>query len=414
MASMNMARTPAALGRFVILVTLNSVVPAYVHAADEVESEWSGYLAVESRLFPHDALLAEQFDGTQTSLAVEPEYYRRWDDGHQSLTFKPFARLDQRDPERTHADIRELSWIIARQDWELRAGIRKVFWGVTETEHLVDIINQTDLVENIDGEDKLGQPMLDLALIRDWGNLDIFVLPGFRERTFPGRHGRLRSEPVVDSDLTRYESGAEDKHVDFAVRWFQTLGDWDIGLAHFHGTSREPMLNPALDTAGEPVLAPYYPLIDQTSLDLQATLESWLWKLEWITRAGMGDRYSAVTGGFEYTFVGVLDTPADIGLIGEYLFDDRNAASTTLFQDDVTVGLRLAMNDSQSTELLLGITIDRNDSRQRFYNLEASRRLGDRWKLGLEARLNSGLDTNSVFHSLHDDDYIQAELTCYF
>lgn len=378
------------------------------------EAEWSGYIAAETRLFTHDALHPDQFDGAQLSLALEPEYYRRWDNGRQSLTFKPFLRLDQRDSERTHADIRELAWLKAGDTWELRAGIRKVFWGVTETAHLVDIINQTDLVENIDTEDKLGQPMLNLALIRDWGNLDLYILTGFRERTFPGRDGRLRTPLVVDTDLTRYESGAEERRVDTAVRWFRTQGIWDIGLAHFHGTSREPQLLPTLNAQGEAVLAPYYPIIDQTSLDVQATLDAWLWKLEWITRDGMDDRYTALAGGFEYTFVGVFGSAADVGLIGEYLFDDRDMDATTLFQDDITVGLRLALNDIQSTELLFGVTIDRDDTRQRLYNLEASRRLGDRWKLSLEARFNSGLRANPVFNSLRNDDYVQAELAWYF
>jgi hypothetical protein len=395
-------------------VIAGALLAACLQSATADEAEWSGYIAAEARLFPHDAVDPDQFDGAQVSLALEPEYYRRWDDGRQSFTFRPFLRLDQRDAERTHADIRELAWLMAADSWELRAGIRKVFWGVTETAHLVDIVNQTDLVENIDTEDKLGQPMLNLALIRDWGNLDLYLLPGFRERTFPGEDGRLRTPLPVDTDLTRYESAAEERRVDTALRWFRTQGIWDIGLAHFHGTSREPQLLPAVNGQGEAVFAPYYPIIDQTSLDVQATLDAWLWKLEWITRDGLGDRYSAFAGGFEYTFVGVFGSTADVGLIGEYLFDDRDAEATTLFQDDVTVGLRLAMNDMQSSELLFGMTIDRRDTRQRFYNLEASRRLGDRWKLSVEARFNSGFERSLQFNSLRNDDYVQAELAWYF
>lgn len=397
-----------------LLVIFAGVNALSASAADDGQSDWSGYVAMETRWFPQNALYPEQFDGLQTSLAVEPEYYRRWDDGRQSFVFKPFVRLDQRDSERSHADIRELAWLRAADDWELRVGIRKVFWGVTESVHLVDIINQTDFVENLDTEDKLGQPMINLALIRDWGNLDFFVLPGFRERTFPGSEGRLRTQPVVDTDLARYESSAEDRHVDVAVRWFKSLGDWDVGLAHFHGTSREPMLEPAFNNQGQLVLAPRYNQIDQTSLDVQATLNDWLWKLEWFTRDGMGDRYTAAAGGFEYTLVGIFDSAADLGLISEYLFDDRDELATTPFQNDITLGLRLSLNDMQSSELLFGMTIDRDDTQQRFYNLEASRRIGERTKLSLEARFNSGLEASNVFGSLRKDDYVQAELAWYF
>ena len=67
----------------------------------------------------------------------------------------------------------------SNRDWSLSIGLGKVFWGVTEFNHLVDVINQTDLVEGIDGEAKLGQPKINLSLINHWGALDFFVLPGF-------------------------------------------------------------------------------------------------------------------------------------------------------------------------------------------------------------------------------------------
>ena len=116
----------------------------------------------------------------------------------------------------------------------------KVFWGVTEAVHLVDIVNQTDLVESLDGEEKLGQPMIDLSLIRDWGVVDLFVLPWFRERTFPSEDGRPRFAIPIDTHDPIYESSAEQHHVDFAARWSNSIGEWDIGLSYFYGTSREP------------------------------------------------------------------------------------------------------------------------------------------------------------------------------
>ncbi|NIP75689.1 MAG: hypothetical protein GTN90_06820, partial [Xanthomonadales bacterium] len=108
---------------------------------------------------------------------------------------------------RSHADLREANWLRIGDGWDLVAGIDKVFWGVTESRHLVDIVNQDDRVEDIDGEDKLGQPMLNLNLLRDWGTVSLFVLPGFRERAFPDRGDRLRgSLPVAEGDAT-FDSG---------------------------------------------------------------------------------------------------------------------------------------------------------------------------------------------------------------
>lgn len=132
-----------------------------------------------------------------------------------------------------------------------------MFWGVTESVHLVDIVNQTDYVEDPAREEKLGQPMINLSQVRDWGMLDFFVLPGSRERTLPGERGRLRSHPVTRADESRYESGAEEKHVDWAIRWSHTAGNWDVGLSHFCGTSRDPERELVFDEDGEAYFAPY-------------------------------------------------------------------------------------------------------------------------------------------------------------
>jgi hypothetical protein len=381
-----------------------------VAQAAEPGGEWTGSVAAELRYFPNDPIDNRQFDSSNVSISAQPEYYRKWDNGDQGFIFTPFVRIDQHDSERTHVDIRELAWTRVAETWELRAGIRKVFWGVTESQHLVDIINQTDLVENLDGEDKLGQPMVNLALVRDAGTLDLFILPGFRERTFPGEDGRLRSGLVIDTDNPVYESGAEDKHTDFALRWYQTAGAFDIGLSYFNGTSRDPRFIP---NGSGTALLPVYNLINQTGIDAQATYGSWLWKLEVISRGGQGDRYVALTGGFEYTFIGIFETPYDLGVIAEYLYDDRDDQATTPFANDLLTGARLTLNDVQSTEILAGIITDLDEG-SIMLNVEASRRLGNAWKLSLEARAFANLDSTELLYSFRKDDHLHAELAWYF
>ncbi len=375
--------------------------------------ELGGYLAAEQRLFaaqPADP----RAHGANASLVAAPELAWEWNEARDTLTVVPFLRLDQGDPERSHADLREALWTHAAGPWELRAGIGTVFWGVTESRHLVDVVNQTDLVEDIDGEDKLGQPMIDLTLLPAWGTVDLLLLPYFRPRTFPGPGGRLRSTPRVDAGQARYESGARRHHLDLALRWSASLGDYDIGIAWFRGTAREPTLLAGRSGSGEPVLVPLYEQIDQLSLDLQVTKGAWLWKLEALTRYRQGPRtFSAAVGGLEYTFFGVLGTRADLGVLAEYAFDDRGGAAGTAFQNDLFTGLRLALNDPASSELLLGV-LDDLSSGERFLNLEASRRLGDRWRLSVEGRVISDPRPGSVLHGLRRDDYLQLELARYF
>jgi hypothetical protein len=397
-------KTTSFLLVFLFSITL---LPSIAPARDQ----FSGYVELESRFFFNDSTFNEQKEHNG-SLAFEPEYYHEWEDG-SSFIFRPFGRLDYADSERSHFDVRELNYLWLTDEWELRVGVGKVFWGVTEFVHLVDIINQTDLVEDIDEEDKLGQPMVKLSLAREWGLVDMFVLPWFRERTFPGKEGRLRTEPEVDVDHARYESGAEEHHVDFAARYSNTIGDLDFGIYHFIGTGREPTLLGELDKYGRPTLIPYYEQINQTGLDVQLVTGEWLWKLEALYRRGQQENFYAGVGGFEYTFVGLAETGMDLGVIGEYAYDTRCDDATTVFQNDAMFGLRLTPNDAAGTEMLFGFMQDVKQSSNAM-RLEASRRIGDNWRISLEAWGFLDAAEEDPLVAFKHDDFIRLQLAYYF
>jgi hypothetical protein len=253
--------------------------------------------------------------------------------------------------------------------------------------------------------------MVHFSYFGDWGVVDFFLLPYFRERTYPGKEGRLRPPVKVDTDNAEYESGAEESHIDLALRYSQTY-DWgDLGIYYFRGTSREPILIPSFK---KPVLLPFYDQIDQVGLDLQLVFGNWLWKLESLYRDGTDDNFWAATGGFEYTFVSISDTMMDLGLITEYSYDDRDDDATTPFQNDLLFGLRLGLNDAASTELLAGISFDLDDSGS-VLQIEASRRLTDNLKISLEAWSFFDLEESQTYlYSIRDDDFVRLQLFYYF
>ncbi len=374
--------------------------------------EFSGFVGGEARVFAQSAIQPGQKDHS-ASFVLNPEYYHEFDNG-SSFTFVPFFRVDSADDERTHFDLRELTYLWLHDSLELRLGVRKVFWGVTEVVHLVDIINQTDGVENVDTEDKLGQPMVNLSFARDWGTVDLFMLPFFRERTFPGKGGRLRSALVVDTDRAVFESAAQEWHTDWAVRYSHFFGDFDVGLYHFIGTGREPTLLASTDGSGNPILVPLYEQINQTGLDVSYVVNDWLWKLEAIYRAGQGSEdYSSVTGGFEYTFTRILETAMDLGVVMEGIFDDRGDSATTPLENDIALALRLTVNDPESTEALLGFLQDVKENARSVF-LETSRRFGDNWKLTVEMRASFSQPESDLLFDQRADDLLQMELNYYF
>ncbi|MCM8525271.1 MAG: hypothetical protein NE327_02065 [Lentisphaeraceae bacterium] len=301
---------------------------------------------------------------------------------------------------------------MSREDWILRLGVKKVFWGVTESVHLVDIINQTDAVENIDGEEKLGQPMINLAWVNDWGTIDLFIMPYFRERTFPGSKGRLRSGIPVEINDAEYESSAEEWHTDIALRYENTFEDVDLGLSYFYGTSRDPRFEIRPGQHGLETI-PIYDLIHQIGLDLQYTNDAWLWKWESIYRTGSEEGHTAIAAGFEYTFFDVAESGWDIGVLCEYLWDSRDENSLAAFQNDIFTGSRISMNDIQSTEFLAGVIYDLEGGGHSFI-VEASRRLAESWKISLEVRTFHNDREDEILEQINKDDHIQLSLAYYF
>ena len=393
----------------VLLATL--VAPAQA----ETYYQLSGSMSLEGRFFADDAPYAGQSNRNGTSMAFSPEFYWEWADGAHSLSATPFLRVDSEDDARTHNDLRELLYLYAGDDIEFRAGVSRVFWGVTEFQNPVDVVNQIDGVEDLTGDAKLGQPMVSLTFIRDWGVIDAMVLPGFRERTYPGVAGRLRAPLVVDVDAATFESDDEADHVDYALRWSHSLGDFDLGLHAFSGTNRTPTLQPVVGGGGAPTaLAPFYPQMDQVGLDVQATLGAWLWKAEYVSRDQQDERFALAQAGVEYTFYSLADGRFDLGVLVEAGWDERGTdAGDNILQNDVGAGLRFAFNDEASSDMLIGV-IEDQDFGSRTVQLEASTRLGDSWRLSLDIRSVSADDSNDPLAAFDADDHAQIRLERFF
>lgn len=379
------------------------------------------------------------------SVSVEFEIYTEWADGTQSLTFKPFYRYDEMDDERTHGDIRELMWHQVADEYELKVGIGKVFWGVTESAHLVDIVNQTDAVESLDGEKKLGQPMVQLLIERDWGNLDLFVLPYHRERTFSGPDARLSTGLKMGDAV--YESSDEENNVDVAGRFYSYIEDFEYAVSVFHGNSREPVIGYDF-VANE--LVPYYAEMTQVGLEIQYLVEGWAWKLEAVHREGVPElfafeqtgasdslntdcltclvanpypgvssvvsqdkAYFASVAGFEYTQVGIFESRWDLGWVVEHLYDSRQEdASFAAFEHDLLLANRWVMNDEADSELLAGILYD-YEYEDYSLSLEGNTRVMDGLSLELEARVFAPAVENESQYNIRDEDFVKLTLTYY-
>ena len=384
----------------------------------------SGDLSLQGRWYPQSPAFPGQRSST-AGVVVEPTLYADLT-ANASFTLTPLYRYDSADSRRTHADLREAYFLMyggwGDNAWELRLGLDRVFWGVAELHNLVDIVNQLDLVEHPRNRPKLGQPMAHLTVSGDWGMAEAFVLPYHRKRTFPGRGGRLRSGYPIEKSAA-YESGAEERHVDFAARYSNAVGILDLGLSAFRGTSREPAFligEPSgLSSATEPSLTPYYEQIRQFGVDAQITTGPWLIKTEAIHRAGASnllgqeEDYQAYILGLERSLHGLFGSSADLTVLAEWLYDDRGRRAPSIWANDLFIAAFLALNDVRTTEAAVGILGDlRHDARS--LNLELKRHISQNWTMRLEAIIPLQSDPRDLTYAGRRDSFVGVDFTYSF
>ena len=329
-------------------------------------------------------------------------------DGNHSVTINPFFRKDGIDENRDLLDIREGYWLLESDPIELLVGTNTVFWGVAESINLVDVINQTD-AGDLSDDQKLGQPMINLKFLPEYGTFSIYLLPYFRERSFSGNEGRFRGPTEIEKDESEFESSDALHNLDVALRYSHYFGDADFGLSYFTGTSREPLILPN-SAAG---LFPYYGQISQMGLDFQYTYVGLLFKTEVIVRDGFSETYTAAVSGFEHTFYQIFDSDSDFSILLEYQHDGRSKQEPqTLSDQDIFAGYRITLNDMSDSSFLGGTIYDTSRYNSTTF-LEYETRIHENFSLQVSVTEFSGAQTSDPSYIFDSDDFIQIKLTSY-
>ena len=331
--------------------------------------------------------------------------YLQNDDAKFSINI--LGRYDENDSELRYLDFQKLKYEYFFNELEFKIGNDIIFWGVNETFNIVDIINQSNLAEDLAGTKKLGQTMASLSYSHDYGKFDMYLMSNFQERLFSGGNGRPRLVMEIDNNTVTYESSAKDKKLDFAIRYSTVLDDLDIGLSHFYGNNRAPELKANSSTLK---FDPFYSIVSQTGLDIQSTKGSWLYKLESISAKNGSERYFSAAGGIEYTFYGIQNTQSDLGIIIEYIFDDR---SNSPLNNDGVIGLRWNKNDIKSTTFLAGLLIDMHGNSTRLQS-EFEQRIADDLKLFVDFSINGNINQADFGYQFKEDSKMTVKIAKYF
>ncbi len=366
-----------------------------------LRAQWRAEVSVGGRVFGNH-VSDPDVPAQEATLTLSGSYRHTWDGGRQSLLVAPFVRWDPTGT-RTRVDFRDLSWAYLWDRWEIRLGISESFWGVTESVHLVDVINQREPIVGAQRYVKLGQPLAAIATRQPWGSLEVILMPASRERSFAGRAGVLWSSVPVAAGYAELESSGNWRP-DGAVRWSRAVGALDVGVSGFFGTNREPRFTPETDAWGRAVLIPHYDRVVQLGVDMQLTTGSWLWKTEMVTLDPEAGRYLAAVVGMEYAFADYFS------FFAEYAFDSRGSDATTSFADDFFAGAQLFTQDG---EVRAGAFIDRR-SLNTIPSIQLKRRLGMASALALEAGGFIGRRTREPWQATRQHNYLSLTLVRYF
>ena len=137
-------------------------------------------------------------------------------------------------------------------------------------------------------------------------------------------------------------------------------------------------------------------------------------KFESIYRTAKEQQFLAMDAGFEFTFSNVDNNGLDVGVLAEYLYDERGDWALSGFQDDIFYGSRLAFNDSQDTSLIAGGIHDFETS-SNLFSIEATRRFKNNMLVSLEGRIFNGVSDKELFLLFfRQDSYFGISVSRYY
>ena len=319
------------------------------------------------------------------------------------------ARGDEKDSGRRITEARQAYLRTPLAGFDVFVGNRQEFWGKAESKNVVDVINQSDAAANEGKSGKLGAPSISAERYLDIGDLQLWYISGFREKTFNDSDAHPSSGlPVSSAQYARKDGKDAD---DFAARLSSFAGEWDLAGSVFYGTARDPILSVASDGGA---LKPYYALQKSIGLEAQYTGDVTLLKWESLhgTQTGLlgTHDFAAAVAGIEYTYYGPFETMWDISLIGEIQHDDRPQAAANQFG---VAGVRLVFNDIADSNILFLASADRKTD-QSFISLEASRRINDAISVKLNSQFYNARTPTYAFGQLSDDDAVILTVNIFF
>ncbi len=402
--------------------------------------EWQsrGELALEGRLFRDDSLPNTKDKGLGLLGRIELQH------SHGPMTEKArvYGRLDRYDERRQVLLWEEAYLQLGFERLRLRAGLDVVNWTATEAFHPADVINARNLDSDLENLEKIGEPMLSLQVRPfDGTTITLIAMPYRSEPLFASPNSRLGFAGGADLRGARRMIDRDGRFSDdnwgpqgaIAIR--QTIGPADITVHALEQMDRAQPLIRFDPSTFRPLLV--FQTVQQLGGTYQHAVDALLIKLEGAYRRFRPPKdllpgaplpgsvftekmpdHGQLAAGLEYgithdggpdsTFL--LEGQTVIGAKGEL-----ERAALSVFQRDVLVGYRLALNDESNKELLIGVIFDTERAGETLFNVSYAQRLGETWTVRAGLRIFQAEATApGPLGLLRDADHVRLTLTRHF
>lgn len=301
--------------------------------------------------------------------------------------------------------VAKLTWQAG--NWQADLGYDTVYWGVAESQNVVNIINQREQILDLQGDLALGQPMFALRYFGPSWSIEGYVMPQFRELEYGIDGRRWGFGFPVDQSAATFESPDGDDHVDYALRFAGSVGNLEYGLSAFDGTLRRPVL--VLDTTAG-TLSPHYVQGKQYGIDLQYTAGATLFKFEGIhVNPDSSAAYEAAVYGIENVLGDVFGNGWETTVFAEHNWDSRGVSGPAIFQNDLFLGARINFANLLDSQLTVGAMYDL-DNGGLLGSVEFDTRLTDQVSLNAEYTFVSADNPDDTLFSASGFDQLKVQL----
>ena len=412
--------------------------------SDFQETFWKnqGEIAIESRLFKNDHNSFSEDSG----LSVFSRLETRYEKDSLKLVLRGFARIDQKDQDRDFLALEDAYVQLTfnlNKELKLSFGSKLFNWSTTEAFHPADVINSRNFDSDIEQLEKKGELFLSISTKIFDTYTSLYYFPHYESPEYPGKfsragYGYKLEKPVWVEGNSKEDIKQNPWGYQAGIEISKNIADSDFSFHIIYHMDRDrPIIESRINLSPLGAtyrLIPHYFKVLQYGFTYQKVFNTFVLKCESAFRNYIEDDFEiqTVSGlkkqkdhgltalGFEFPFAYENGQETFIFWETQYLWgtDGKKREELNVFQNDMMLGFRHAINDMMGKEIYGSLIFDMERHKELVYALKYTQRLSDIWKIKMGFRIYDAPEEPGSpvlgLQSLHEDNFIYFNLIRYF